>query len=380
MGNSVEDKVQLEWNALPNGAKYRRDPDNPRYGWVLCPDCAKERYRIISREGTVPFQHFTGRCSSCGCTRGQQRRVDARRGRIVRLSDGGIARRDTEDPRYGWVACPDCPEPKKERRVIIPSNAERLQNFTGRCHRHGVAHRKKLKGRLRHPSGAYFLFDKLDGIEDPNVCVWVECPNPDKNLNCEGEYIGWKYNWYRQKVPCLCGSCVSAPGRGHRSRLITDNLDLFDGPGGTSGTLILYAQGDEQGKIPVKYRLCGDIIRFPRDSIRSRLHAHKTGKQPWPSCCKPCSARPADVIERLAQATIGNGNGKQRDDVLQKLLEAVGAVAVAWAQVRGGAGSLEHRLKKIDLLVIGSELGVPLDPYDDVKSRNRVTRKLTSRP
>src|SRR5437763_16076942 len=118
MSSSVETATQSEWRDLPGGlGKYRRDAEDPRFGRVMCPDCGKEKHRILWSEGSKQFLEITGRCGVCAA-----------------------------------------------------------QN------------RSPLKGTLHHPSGASFLFDKKEGIESPNVEVWIRCANPASNPGCPGEY------------------------------------------------------------------------------------------------------------------------------------------------------------------------------------------------
>jgi hypothetical protein len=51
---------------LPSGGLAQRDPRNPRYGWVICPDCEKPEERYIPiPHGGQDFERFTGRCRDC---------------------------------------------------------------------------------------------------------------------------------------------------------------------------------------------------------------------------------------------------------------------------------------------------------------------------
>jgi hypothetical protein len=65
---------------LPGGGKARRDPENSKFGWVVCPTCdePKERYIDIPSDGSKEFENFTGGCLPCAhrrlrkLTHGQQ--------------------------------------------------------------------------------------------------------------------------------------------------------------------------------------------------------------------------------------------------------------------------------------------------------------------
>lgn len=53
---------------------------------------------------------------------------------LITLPRGGKLRRDPNRARHGWVTCPDCPEPKKERYVRVPAHGSaKLQTYSGRC-------------------------------------------------------------------------------------------------------------------------------------------------------------------------------------------------------------------------------------------------------
>jgi hypothetical protein len=229
----------------------------------------------------------------------------------------GKYRRDPDNPKKGKVKCPDC---GKEREVTLQSDgSEKFRSMSGRDDVCAALNRSPLKGVYNHPSGAIFFLDReYRDPDDPNGKTTFICANFVKNKDCplpEGRSYGYLFNKDRSKWNGLCFACLKKVN--HRWRKKTENLCLNDGPDEGSSTWILYGEEDEQGRIPVRYRLCGHTISFPSESIKSRLSAHKTGKQPWPSCCKPCSDRPADVIERLVRGEASNGNG-QRNGLTEK--------------------------------------------------------------
>ena len=387
MSKAMAVEGRPEWLVHPSaGFRYRRDPNKHTYGFFLCPDCEepKERHRVLPNEGTVPFERLTGRCRRHGNARGQLGRKDSRRGRVIGIAEGRTARHDEDDPRYVWVTCPDCPKPK-ERRVILPSNLERRRKFAGRCRDHGHESRRKLKGKQPHPSNAYFLFDKLDDIKDNNVYVWIKCPNPDKNADCKDEYIGYKANWYKADASCLCPNCITLPGRGHTSRLITDKtipVHAWLEDGAAEAPLIAeVCYGPEE--VVVKFKACGHEETWPRASARSRVFAHTHPRRPgdhFPLLCRECRGNRSKMLE-LLQSPVNNGGWQKSDEGFGRFLEVVRAVASRWSAVRDYPGrTFEKRLKMVGLADIGPAVGVHQNRQETDKNyRNRVGHALDGR-
>jgi hypothetical protein len=249
----------------------------------------------------------------------------------IDLAGGGKVRRDPQNPLWGWQICPDCEEPV-ERYVMLGSpGSHHFQNLTGLCHKHGsqraARKRSPLKGKQKHASGAHFLFDDYDGIDEPNIKCWIVCPNPDGNSECLGRYQGWKYNWYREEASCLCENCLTLPGRGHRARQILKDRDLNDGPDYyKSGTKILYSLPRElYGMIAVRHWLCGHDIAFKERTLTQLLNQRKRGKYQFsPRCSRACTEIAPDVL----RAMVGDGNGQKNGGAAKK--QRGGAHHVKW--------------------------------------------------
>jgi hypothetical protein len=173
---------------------------------------------------------------------------------------------------------------------------------------------------------------------------------------------------------------------------IPSNLKLRDEHIGEEGCGIwlLFSQEDEEGT-PVKYERCSTpekecVGKISGSAAMDYLAQHRRGKALLGTCHRHAlstrfllAATEARIRHQLgAAAQPQNGDVHADDERVRKFREAVDAVAEVWDVVKGGNGTVGHRLKKVDLLEIGAALGVPLDRDDDVKSRNRVTRKLKS--
>lgn len=109
----LQDIPGATWKDLSSGGKYQRDPDNPRRGWVMCPDCPddapnKVRRGYIPSEGSEAFRVFTGRCRACAALISMSSR---RRGSVEHHPTGATLLRDVRSPtNVGRVAflCPGC--------------------------------------------------------------------------------------------------------------------------------------------------------------------------------------------------------------------------------------------------------------------------------
>jgi hypothetical protein len=287
----------------------------------------------------------------------------------------GSYQRDPHDSRKGVVRCPDCG--REQERSLPSEGAVQFQSVTGRCSVCAALNRSPLKGTLRHKSGATFLFDEPRDPERPNERAAIICASFAKGRGClsrEGRGYAYIYNKDRPDWNGLCHLCVEVVNHQWRKKRVDEPLN--DGPDG--GTWILYSKEDEEGNIPVRFRLCGCEVPFPRSSIKSRLHAHRTGKSPWPPCCRKCSDRPGETIERLLQSV---GAPPSDSPAFQSFLEVVRAVAERWAVVREyPERTLEKRLRKVGLADIGPKLGINQHGQETDKNyRNRVSSQLKTR-
>jgi hypothetical protein len=149
------------------------------------------------------------------------------------------------------------------------------------------------------------------------------------------------------------------------------------------GRLLRFSRGeDEQDRILVEFDECSTpeskcTGRLLKSVALALISQHRTGKEVPGVCFTHAHDRDAlrDIAIAKAQSD-RNGNGHRNDEELQQFLVAVSAAAVVWDVVKGSKGTFEHRVKKIDLLDIGDALDVPIDTFDDPKSRNRIIRKL----
>src|SRR5215213_4790030 len=111
---------------------------------------------------------------------------------FVKLRSGGKLRRDPDNPRFGWVTCPDCPEPegggpKEERYTCIPTyGSKKLADFAGRCRP------CENRSRKTHTSKKQY-------------------PTEDQPLGAYGSFAYWTKRGNKW-VPIKCGVC----GKPHR--------------------------------------------------------------------------------------------------------------------------------------------------------------------
>ncbi|HEY9405806.1 MAG TPA: hypothetical protein VIQ24_24360 [Pyrinomonadaceae bacterium] len=92
-------------------------------------------------------------------------------------------------------------------------------------------------------------------------------------------------------------------------------------------------------------------------------------------CSKCLSATRRSNLTR-AWCSLKTDDGQKNGEDVRRFLKAVQAVADKWAEVKGGSGSFDRRLKLIDQLDIAPALSVPMDQFDDKLNRNRVRREL----
>lgn len=250
MSTEVIATSQLEWREVPSGSKYRRDADDPKFGWVICPDCSapKERWRTIPKEGSEQFKNFTGLCQSCAA----------------------------------------------------------------RAH-------SPLAGEKPHKSGAIFYLDRADrDPNDPNNKTRFRCANYNgNNSQClKDKSYCQIYEKDRPKWHGLCSACVnSIAGRGRKWRLRTVDITVHDWPEEDekqrrSIAEILYSDTNATNEVvPIKFLLCGDVESWPRESLRTRLSAHMRKKERFPAACRYHRLHPIKLAQLLASKDKGQKNG-----------------------------------------------------------------------
>jgi hypothetical protein len=350
---------------LPGGGKVRRDPIRQGYGGITCPDCREERYMHLPVGRKLIDS--SGRCD--GCTRTRKRRAGVqrhpsgatllfdkrhpqdvekvaflcrdccpscesehytrwyeaqrqtwsgrcedcrqkRRARVEELSSGARVRRDPDNTTRGWVTCPDCPEPKQERYLFIPSGAN-FEKFPGRCTGCSARRKRTLTGIVQHPSGATLLLDERDPADQRNRAAF-ECANAGQYPDCLAKSFGWLQLFKTPTWPGLCKHCMS---NRPPLRKIADDLILMNGSGGTEGTRFLFSQEDDQEMVPVVYGGCGCTRRVLRQHI---IQQYRKGTY-WPKVCRECRNNPVRLIERLTHGArdksfeqkTGNASKKQ---------------------------------------------------------------------
>jgi len=311
--------TRIELIELSSGGMLKRDPHNSRRAWVTCPDCPEpkeERYVLIPPERSKQFQDYTGRCPAHAnlFRRELRRKKYAAEGHTTLLS-GGTVRRDPDNPKYGWVTCPEGSSECEGERYVFVHFGKSLRNLTGVC-RPCLGWRRRRTERDEHPSGALVRRDERDPSNSRRV-VFI-CPNPKKQPGC----LGKSYAWLKAfDDPDYCGLCENCQGNDPPNKIKKD-LILKDGPDGTDGTQILYSQ-DEGQRVRVRYWQCGHTQPLTRQTIAVMLSRHRLGKRRWPPRCHQCFLNPDALAERIAaeklaemgvQAHPQNSNVQEKGD------------------------------------------------------------------
>jgi hypothetical protein len=255
----------------------------------------------------IERREWSGRCDRCR---------DRARFNWVKLSGGGWARRDYEDPAKGWVICPAC---MGHRHMHIPSG-KNLEAMSGRCPQCASFGSRTRTGERPHKSGALLLEDDRDSSRPRDKAAFL-CANreqhpPDRPTK--------SYAWFSQfddnEWHGLCDPCLGERATGKNGRRSTTDLPLHDDPRDPTGlgTVILYSQGDAR-EVPVKFRGCGQLHqpRLTRGAISSMLSAHKSGKRRFPPLCRT-HFFDSDARLELAQSEAQTGNGQNNGSAAKR--------------------------------------------------------------
>jgi Zn finger protein HypA/HybF involved in hydrogenase expression len=258
-------------------------------------------------------EQFGGRCERCR---------DRARFNWLRLSGGGWARRDYEEPTKGIVICPDC---MGHRHVHIPSG-KNLEVTTGRCPQCASRGNRKLKEIITHLSGAICL----QFVRDPEhtrdraafICSnWAGLTNDMHPPDCLGVDFGWFNQFDDDNWGGRCGNC--ARRFEDNPRTVKTDWPIYawaetrgpDGPFVEILAWVRYSKGGAK-EVPVWFVGCEHEAPLSRSYIATLKSAHKNRKTVFSRWCPPCVKNPEQLAATL-QAQAQNGN-RQKNEELTK--------------------------------------------------------------
>lgn len=340
MSKAAKLAPQPGWRDLPSGGKYRRDPANPGYGWVACPDCPKVRYVRVPSDGSKNLPKFTGRDQSCENkhrdwgerpTKYEYPTVDQRLG-----EDGSEAFWSQRKGMWVPVKCGACEITRDMLACIV------MRPGSTGLHRGciGLARRRPnsgmypaFTGTLPLPQGTKALLsDRLPGnrhkigiecrgcfketgqvkyVLDKQIISYVRWLHGVYALTLwhqAGETTVWLWPYLKRFFYLkrmfywdeLCSDCCRE--RGSLDRLTTDQT-------AESGTVTRFSKVDENGMVEVAYInpefRCGCVRPVKREDAVT--HWRK-----FPIVCRECHNDPIKYHLKLAaaskiEATSGNG-------------------------------------------------------------------------
>jgi hypothetical protein len=165
------DEVQLS-----GGAKYRRDPTNPKYGWVTCPvsgpGCEGERY--VS--GVT--NNITGRCKTCSYA------LRRKHTGVIAHPSGAHVLYDERDPGHRYRRAFICANPTNNPRCLGKSFAYtwdfRNPRWHGLC-RECLSARpnpQKITANRTQENGTEVFYSEEEGGQVP--ILYAECKHTRK--------------------------------------------------------------------------------------------------------------------------------------------------------------------------------------------------------
>lgn len=228
-----------------------------RHVWVTC-KCGEKRLASFPT-GKEERAKWTGLCRSCA--------------QVKELPDGLKARRDSQNPSWGWVTCPvGGPDCEGERYIRLAD-----LDATRRCVPCYGLSRRTLTGTRRHKSGAIIDYDRPDPDSKRKRFMFT-CANPDNNPGCLKEAYGYTTDFLNEDWRGRCPTCVD-----YRADVTLAN-----------GTRIGYSEENERGEVPIYFSLCKHdrwVTRKRAPSLYTVLGV----------ICRTCFENPAALAQRLAE-------------------------------------------------------------------------------
>lgn len=255
----------------------------------------------------------------------------------IRLSEGGWARRDYEDPAKSYVICPDC---MGHHHVHIPSG-KNLEAMAGRCRQCANRRNRKSREVFTHRSGAICL----ESVRDPEhtseraafICSnWASQTEKGHLPNCLGVDFGWFNQFEDDNWGGRCGNCSRRFE--DNPRTVKTDWPIYawaethgpDGPFVDLLAWVRYSRGGEKD-VPVWFIGCEHEALLSRSYIATLKSAHKNRKTVFSRWCPPCVKNPEQLAATL-QAQVQN-SGRQKNEGAERKQRG-GARNIKWSRER----------------------------------------------
>jgi hypothetical protein len=230
---------------------------------------------------------------------------------VKELRDGVKARRDHNNPQFGWVTCPvGGPHCAGERYRQLHVS------MTGVCQPCSSLSRRLSCSRPKHISGAIPLVERHPN--NPKKFAFI-CANSRRNPDCLQKDYGWLSYFTKPEWRGLCKACLRFDG-GHGKDRVDRTLK--------NGTRVLLSQEDDHGMVPVQYATCKHIRKESRDQILA--HVGRLGK-----VCRACWENPIALAERIVELS-------QLDAPINSHLQASFNITTEEKQKRGRRAGVKY--------------------------------------